>query len=302
MIGEKNILAVLTERLSTDLSDWVKAVYNKWDNRLPLRDSNSCLLLIISAFRHPKRSLLTLRFVTVWGPAQEMEAKCSSISIFRTTRSQVTEHHDVDTAVSISRLTYLPVFLVSHRMKRCIKDFVLQYFTMLKNSEPCLRDVMAWHQDRQLWALSHFTKPLSRGRLCSQGGDSACAAAPMTQNAPLGYQTEWWQFCFRCFMELLRGTKSRVVIEFRITRVEVAKLRFGTGAEKIAGRLHSVYYCCSLLGSLLCFQPIPEIVTTHKKLAYKICHFTCCFVQMWNLVSYSKRRTYLGWGRIGTVW
>lgn len=71
-MGEKNVVPFLTERLITYMSDWVKAAYNKWNKRWPIRDPNWALLTIRSAFRYPKRSVPTLR-TGVLGSALEVK-------------------------------------------------------------------------------------------------------------------------------------------------------------------------------------------------------------------------------------
>jgi hypothetical protein len=83
---------------------------------------------------------------------------------------------------------------------------------------PTPHDVTPWrHEDRQLWPLPRFTKPLSRSWHYSRGGDNPCAAVLMTQDAPLGFQTGCWRFSLRCFTYSFRGrnpmSSSRVEVQ-----------------------------------------------------------------------------------------
>jgi hypothetical protein len=171
-----------------------------------LRDSNSSLLTIRSVIRYPKQPVLQLRTVVFWDLSRKWREQVP--------RYPHSKQHDLrsqNTLILIppwelqrSHFSSLPNHFCLYLLFPTGWDVTWRTFNhsaMLNNSDRCPHDVTEWrHEDRQLWPLPRFTKPLSRGWLCSQGGDNPCAAALMTQDAPLGYQTGWLRFCFRCFM------------------------------------------------------------------------------------------------------
>jgi hypothetical protein len=170
---------------------------------------------------------------------------------------------------------------------------------------PTPHDVTSWrHEDRQLWPLLRFTKPLSRGWHYSQGGDNPCAAALMTQDAPLGYPTGWWRFTFRCFMYSFRSTKSSVVIMCKSTSVDVAKFRFGTSKSTVYLlkkyiREDFANYCYGLVGDPLFFRLLPKEINIRTGLQIPSFYL---LLWLWNLVSQNKQGNYLDWGQLVKVW
>jgi hypothetical protein len=140
-----------------------------------------------------------------------MEGASSPMYIFLTPRPHVAERHDTDIAVT--------TYLKGHIFTNLPNTFAwISYFpqdemlyegpcnTPWCRTLPTPYDVTPWrHEDRQLWPLPRFTKPLSRSWHYSQGGDNPCAAALMTQDAPLGFQTGCWRFSLRCFTYSFRG-------------------------------------------------------------------------------------------------